>query len=109
MTALFSMKPADLVVSSTHSSSSAPNGRVQSSISLQNTAKVPAFFVRMELQDTSGADVNPAFFEDNYVTLWPGETLNIGVEWMAADAKSAVSVRMSGVNVGEVRDVQLKY
>jgi exo-1,4-beta-D-glucosaminidase len=106
--ALFSIKSAKLTVTAYRSISPTAEGRVESSIVLQSTAKVPAFFIRLELQDTSGADINPAFWEDNYVTLWPGEKLTVGVQWLAADAKNGASVRISGVNIGQVEDVVLK-
>jgi exo-1,4-beta-D-glucosaminidase len=96
---LFSMKPAKLSISATKSHS------LQATVLLQNRAKVPAFFIRMELLDGNGDDILPAFWEDNYVTLWPGERLVVGVDWMVG---RAASVRISGVNIGEAMNVAFK-
>lgn len=97
--ALLSMKSAKLSTPATKSPGS------KASVVLQNTAKVPAFFIRMELLDGNGEDVLPAFWEDNYVTLWPGEKLIVGVDWMVG---KAASIRISGVNVGKDMNIVLK-
>jgi exo-1,4-beta-D-glucosaminidase len=37
-----------------------------------------AFFVRVSLhRGEGGPEVAPALWSDNYVTLWPGETLQV--------------------------------
>jgi len=105
--ALFFLESAKLTVMAEGSISPIADGRVETSVVLQNTAKVPAFFIRLELQDASAADVNPAFWDDNYVTLWPEETLTVRVQWLEATAKTSVSVRVSGVNIEHVDDVVL--
>ena len=67
-------------------------------ITLQNTADVPAFFVRLNLVDANGEDVVPVFWSDNYVTLWPNESLELTVEYPGDSG--AASVEVSGSNVG---------
>ncbi|KAB5551034.1 glycoside hydrolase family 2 protein [Coniochaeta sp. 2T2.1] len=62
---------------------------------LHNKAAVPAFFVRANLVDAAGGDVNPVIWSDNYVTLWPGETLELDVQFEGKAAK----VQVSGRNV----------
>lgn len=103
------MKWASSVTAKAHNATSAVDGRVSSNVVSQNTGKVPAFFIRMELQDRSGDDINPAFFEDNYLTLWPDERLVVGMEWLPTGSNSGASVRVSGVNIGKVKDVMLSY
>ncbi|KAJ2905110.1 hypothetical protein MKZ38_006356 [Zalerion maritima] len=98
-TPLFEMEEADLNVSpgETH-------GRdMGRSVVLENKGSVPAVFVRLGLVDEEGEDVLPVRWGDNYVTLWPGETLEIQLGWEGDGYGSAVQV--SGVNVkdGEVR------
>jgi hypothetical protein len=54
--------------------------------------------------------MTPAFWTDNYVTLWPGEKTVVGVSWPAAGAAhGAGTVKISGVNVGVVKSVALKW
>jgi exo-1,4-beta-D-glucosaminidase len=89
---LQNLKPASLVAKA--SGSSAGSATVQ----LQNTAAVPAYFIRLEVQDSSGADVLPAIWTDNYVTLWPGEKLSVHVSWDGASSPGKV-VKISGGNV----------
>ncbi|KAF2246220.1 glycoside hydrolase family 2 protein [Trematosphaeria pertusa] len=72
---------------------------------LENKSKVPAVFVRLNLVDgRSGEDIVPVRWEDNYVTLWPGERIEIGVEYEGGYGGARVEV--SGVNV-EGRSVHL--
>jgi exo-1,4-beta-D-glucosaminidase len=63
---------------------------------LNNKATVPAFFVRLNLVDSAGEDINPVFWSDNYVTLWPGETLELDVSY---EGGKAAKVQVSGKNV----------
>ena len=67
-------------------------------VTLQNKASVPAFFIRLNLVDGDGEDVVPVFWSDNYVTLWPHETLELEVEY--PEGSGAASVEISGSNVG---------
>lgn len=64
---------------------------------LENRAEVPAFFVRLNLVDGGGADVVPVFWSDNYVTLWPGETLELEV----GGGGGAAAIQVSGKNVAK--------
>ncbi|KAF1954052.1 glycoside hydrolase [Byssothecium circinans] len=48
---------------------------------LENESTVPAVFIRLNLVDAAGRDVVPAFWSDNYVTLWPGESMEIEVRF----------------------------
>lgn len=61
-------------------------------------SSVPAFFVRVNLVDGGGEDINPVFWSDNYVTLWPGETLELEASYAGKGAK----VQVSGKNVAKV-------
>ncbi|KAJ6787523.1 hypothetical protein PWT90_10855 [Aphanocladium album] len=66
------------------------------SVTLENKSGVPAFFVSLNLVDAAGADVVPVLWSDNYVTLWPNETLKLTVgQW--DDRAKAIEVK--GVNV----------
>lgn len=53
---------------------------------LENRSPTPAFFLRLNLVDGAGADVSPVLWSDNYVTLWPRETLRLRVRYSAAGA-----------------------
>ena len=66
-------------------------------IILENESKVPAFFVRLNLVDQNGNDVNPVNWSDNYVTLWPEEKLQLRVSGGGA------AVQIDGGNVAAAK------
>lgn len=86
LTALNKLDKAKLAVKPT------PSG-----VSLENTSKVPAVFIRLNLVDAKGQDVVPVMWEDNYVTLWPGEKLDVSVRYEGR--YSGTKVEVSGRNV----------
>ncbi|RFU25581.1 hypothetical protein B7463_g10749, partial [Scytalidium lignicola] len=98
-TTLQTLNPASLFVTPLGPIIPAAGGRLGATIQLENKAKVPAYFVRLELEDSKGADVTPAFWEDNYLTLWPGEKITTTVQWMAADSYGSKVVKISGSNI----------
>ncbi|KAL1860731.1 hypothetical protein VTK73DRAFT_7202 [Phialemonium thermophilum] len=92
-TALDSLETAHVAVSA------APAGSSSSwKVRLENKADVPAFFVRLNLVDAAGSDVNPVIWSDNYVTLWPKETLELEVS-----GSRGAAVEVSGKNVAAAK------
>lgn len=73
----------------------AASGPGARTLELENRSAVPAFFVRLNLVDAAGEDVNPVLWSDNYVTLWPHERLQLQVSFSGAGTK----VQISGGNV----------
>ncbi|HTB79434.1 MAG TPA: glycoside hydrolase family 2 TIM barrel-domain containing protein [Opitutaceae bacterium] len=62
-------------------------------ITLKNEGRSIAFFIRLKLTKGSGGDeVLPVFWEDNYVTLFPGESREIKVSYTMADLGNAKPV-----------------
>jgi exo-1,4-beta-D-glucosaminidase len=88
LAALADMQPATLRVR-------ARRGRVE----LENTASVPAVFVRLNLVDKEGRDVVPVLWGENYLTLWPGEKKVVEVDARRAEGRGW-RVEVSGRNVG---------
>ena len=68
-------------------------------MTLTNTGsgKVPAFFVETKLRDSAGNQIAPVYWSDNDVTLWPGESLTLTVNYAAVSGTPQIQV--SGVNV----------
>jgi exo-1,4-beta-D-glucosaminidase len=91
-TSLFGMETASVSIASS------PKEGQQGTftVTLENEATVPAFFIRLNLVDGDGNDVNPVTWSDNYVTLWPGETLELTVNGWDGTGKT---VLIDGVNV----------
>jgi hypothetical protein len=69
------LKPAQIEVSVKQGAS----GKLEASI--KNTGTETAFFMRLKLSDkTSGELILPVYMEDNYLTLFPGESRVIGID-----------------------------
>ena len=66
-------------------------------VTLANQADVVAFQVRMDLKDKNGEYIVPAFWNDNLVTLAPGQSLTFSCT--AEDIPSEATLTVSGWNV----------
>jgi exo-1,4-beta-D-glucosaminidase len=76
MTALNSLPAAPLTVTGQRSVDGA--GRDEVTIRLTNPTPRIAFFARAELTATRGGDeILPITYDDNYVTVFPGETVEV--------------------------------
>lgn len=73
-------------------------------VTLENESSTPAVFIRLHLvasRDnlaTGRQQIAPVRWEDNYVTLWPHERMEI-VAWPPTSGEIARYVQASGVNV----------
>ena len=68
-------------------------------IDLVNQGATAAIETKLTLFGSNGAQVLPALFTDNYVSLLPGENRRIEVRYPASAAKGVVTVRLRGWNV----------
>ena len=91
MTALNTMKPVRFEVTATRLTIGSEN---HVTIALKNPTKSIAFFERAEIASTSdGDELLPIQYDDNYVTVFPGETVEIrGVVQQSAGPASWVNV-----------------
>ncbi|MBI1403313.1 MAG: glycoside hydrolase family 2 [Porphyrobacter sp.] len=67
-------------------------------VQLTNTTAHPALMVKLTLTDAAGARVLPAYFEDNYVSLLPGETRSVTIR-SPRSAPVPASIGVRGWNV----------
>jgi exo-1,4-beta-D-glucosaminidase len=76
-------------------------GEGETLVTLANTGTSIAFFVRLQVTKGSGGDeILPAFWQDNYVSLMPGEKRDIAVTYRFADLGSVQpAVKIAGWNV----------
>ncbi|KAK3988703.1 hypothetical protein QBC44DRAFT_359738 [Cladorrhinum sp. PSN332] len=70
-------------------------------VTLENKAKVVAFFISLNLVDRDGNDVLPITWDDNYVTLWPGEKLTLTARSVSKGKWNPSAVQVGGKNVGK--------
>ena len=68
-------------------------------VSLKNTGSVAALQTKLTLLKTDGTRVLPAYYSDNYVSLLPGESRDIAVEYPADATPAQVGIR--GWNVAK--------
>lgn len=78
-------------------------GRDAVTIRLRNTTKQIAFFERAEVTpDEDGDEILPIEYDDNYVTVFPGETVELRASLFRGSAASANWVRVTGYNTAPV-------
>jgi hypothetical protein len=69
-------------------------------VTLQNTSTSIALEAKLTLQNAKdGSRILPAYFSDNYVSLLPGETREIGIDYPAKAAISVPKIALRGWNV----------
>ena len=96
MTPLNSMPKAALDVSATRTTGADGNAAV--TIHLRNPGRQVAFFERAEVTSTrDGDEILPMEYDDNYVTVFPGETVDVRAS-MPGRSVSANWVRVTGYN-----------
>ena len=82
-TRLQQLPPAEVTASATFETAGTA-GRAR--VSLRNPSKNLAFFVRLAVRRGAGGDeVLPVLWDDNYVTLLPGEVREVGVTYATRD------------------------
>jgi hypothetical protein len=75
-------------------------GFLYQQLTVSNPTKTLAFMVHLRLVQSAGEDIVPAFFDDNFVSLLPGESRMIGVRYRSADlGKASAHYEVSGWNV----------
>ena len=96
----FAVKPAAAPPTPPIAASECDSGYLYQTLTVSNPDKTLAFMVHLRLVKPDGEDVVPAFFDDNFVSLLPGEVRTIGVRYRNADlGKTAAHYEVSGWNV----------
>jgi exo-1,4-beta-D-glucosaminidase len=98
LTGLSGLATAPVSASATTSEAS---GTTTTTVTLKNTssAKTPAFYLDAHIVGAAGTPVLPVQWNDNAVSLWPGETTVLRATYRTADLKGATpSVRVTGYN-----------
>jgi exo-1,4-beta-D-glucosaminidase len=95
------LAPATVKTSAATAKSS---GQTQVTVTLENTGKGMAFFMRLMLRrGAGGPPVAPVFWDDNYVTLRPGAKRTLTVSCPDAALESAQPVvEVEGMNVARM-------
>ncbi|MFI9382960.1 glycosyl hydrolase 2 galactose-binding domain-containing protein [Kutzneria sp. NPDC052558] len=75
--------------------------RSTTSVKLTNSGGKVAFFLRATIRKgASGDELAPITWSDDYVTIWPGESVTLKADYRTADLGGATpNVQVAGVNV----------
>jgi exo-1,4-beta-D-glucosaminidase len=68
---------------------STSNGTGQARVTLKNPGRSIAFFMRMQITGREDEEALPVLWEDNYVTLLPGEIRTISATYRVRDLGAA--------------------
>lgn len=71
---------------------------------LENTGKIPAFFIRLKVTDGNNKRILPVFYSDNYLTLLPGETQKITLK-LPDNQTGSATLEYNGMNLAHTRFV----
>ena len=84
------------------------DGKTRISIELTNTGKAVALLVRLALTDRSGNLVAPAHYNDNYVTLAPGEHRTITCDLPKRSCLKGLRLSADGWNISRAQNINIK-
>jgi exo-1,4-beta-D-glucosaminidase len=91
--------PSATVVASVAPTTTA-DGWESSLVTLTNRGSGLAFFIRLQVKRPDGSEVLPVLWEDNFISLLPGETRVIQLQYLVKDrGPSRAGVVISGLNV----------
>ena len=71
----------------------------KTTVTLTNSGKTIAFFVRLQVVGSDGNEALPVFWSDNYVSLLPGEARTFTARYASRDLHGPPHVVLSGWNV----------
>jgi hypothetical protein len=68
-------------------------------VNLRNTGNIASLMDKLTLLNADGSRILPAYYSDNYVSLLPGESREIVVEYPAKSAQGAAQLAIRGWNL----------
>jgi hypothetical protein len=71
----------------------------QAHVTLKNKGNSAALEIKLTLLNADGSRILPAYYSDNYISLLPGETRDVTVEYPSAAAKGAAKIALRGFNL----------
>ncbi|GAB3486070.1 glycosyl hydrolase 2 galactose-binding domain-containing protein [Amycolatopsis cihanbeyliensis] len=81
----------------------ARTGHAGTTVTLRNTSETIAPAVRATLRKPDGSRVLPVTWSDNYVSLWPGESVTLRASYQPRDAGGRPTVEVGGLNAVPTR------
>jgi exo-1,4-beta-D-glucosaminidase len=114
LTGLKSLAAAKVSATAATTSAAGPDGADRvTKVTITNTSTTPTvgFFLRADVrrgtatggEQAGDNQVTSTLWDDNDITLWPGESQTLSVSWKSSDLKGATPVvSVSGWNVGKI-------
>lgn len=93
---LTAMAPQKLSLSASRTDK---DGEARLSVTLTNQGSQPALMAKLTLLHGDGSRVLPAYAQDNYVSLLPGQSRTIGIAVPEASASGRLDVAVRGWNI----------
>jgi Exo-beta-D-glucosaminidase Ig-fold domain len=73
---------------------------VSTRVSMQNRSKVPLLQIKLTLVNVNnGSRILPAYYDDNYLSLLPGESREVEIESATNDAQGPARIALRGWNL----------
>jgi len=79
---------------------SASGDGAEVTVQLSNPTDALAFFVELRVVDAAGSSILPVLWDDNYVSILPGESRVLKARFPAEDDVSGATLAVQGWNVG---------
>jgi hypothetical protein len=71
----------------------------QLTVRLQNSGQTAALATKLTLLDTQGQRILPAYYSDNYISLLPGESREVKIEYAVSAAQGTPAIALRGWNL----------
>jgi hypothetical protein len=76
-------------------------------VNIRNASDSPALQAKLTLLNSDGSRILPAYYSDNYISLLPGETRKIEIEYPTRSASGTPQIALRGWNV-EAKTVEVR-
>ena len=90
---------APATVTATTEKSTNSGHSVHEVVRLQNRSNVPALETKLTLLDSKGERILPVYYSDNYVSLLPGESREITIDYASTPEQGVSQLAIRGWNV----------
>jgi hypothetical protein len=89
---------ASMVVTAKSIRASDSDDKAEVRVELRNTGTVASLENKLTLVNSDGSRILPAYYSDNYVSLLPGESREIAIEYPLKASKTAAQLSLRGWN-----------
>jgi hypothetical protein len=82
----------------------ASDGEREATVRIKNSGAAPALMIKLTLEDSgTGMRILPAYYDDNYISLLPGEERTVTIRFPAGSSRPAIGLRGWNEETGTVQ------